>query len=159
MTIAVYGRNTLAGAKRIVFDEGINIAPRAPSSRERLITLSRRWQATQERKEEAAKAIEDAIERARRLHRKIPRPYVDPVAGTSPRKLIAMVAAWHGVGELDVMGKDRRRNAVDARHDAVVAVYLNCKIDGRRYSLTELGRVFGIDHTSALHALKKRGVK
>lgn len=43
MTIAVCGRATMANAKRIVFDEGLTIAPRKKTGREQAIELSLRW--------------------------------------------------------------------------------------------------------------------
>lgn len=79
---------------------------------------------------------------------------------TPARQIIAQVVAWHpGITVADVMSAIRTRTVVVARYDAIVAVYENCRMDGRRYSLPELGRAFGgRDHTTILHALRKRGI-
>lgn len=160
--LAVSSSRTMAGAQKFVTDEGINIAPRHKSGRERLIELSRQWQASQQAKQEARQrakeAFHEVVQRAKRKHRRT-RPNEPGNNGSHPREIVAMVAAWHGMGERDVYSRSRRVPVVMAKHDAVAAVYLNCRIDGRQYTLSELGRVFGIDHTSALHALKKRGLR
>lgn len=158
MSIMVSSARTMAGAKRIVVDEGINIAPPC-RKRERLIDLSRRWQMEQKaRKERAERALDQAIKKAARKHRSAPilQPASAPTAHT---EIISRVAAWHSLTIADVMGKSRSDPIVAARHDAIAAVYLNCLLDGRRYSLPKLGQVFGLDHTSCLFALKKLGVK
>jgi hypothetical protein len=95
-----------------------------------------------------------------------------PVAGLTPRnvvvnftprtkaqQIIADMAHQHGLTYGDIMGKSRRDPIVAARHAAIAAVYLNCRIDGCRYSLPKLGRVFGLDHTSCLFALRKMGIE
>lgn len=145
MTISVSYARTMAGARQIVVDDGFNITPRR--KREAVTMLSLRWQAEQEAKRRADEVIQEAKERARNAY------------GSTPRILISMVAAWHGLGELDLFSASRRAPIVAAKHDAIAAVYLNCRIDGRRYSLPELGRLFAIDHTTAMHALRKRGLK
>lgn len=153
VTIAVSSRHTMAGAQRIVVDDGFRV--KRPYRRERLIALSQRWQAAQNARQRTAAAISEVIERTKRQHRRT-RPGNH---GANPHKIIAMVAAWHGIGPRDVLSKSRRDVIVAAKHDAVAAVYLNCKIDGRRYSLTDLARVFDVDHTTAHHALKRRGLR
>lgn len=84
---------------------------------------------------------------------------VEPLPLSTHREVIARVVAWHlGVTVEDVMGKSRRRPVIAAKFDAIAAVYAICRIDGRRYSLSELGRAFGgRDHTSMLSALRRRG--
>lgn len=156
MTISVSYARTMAGARQVVVDEGFDTVPRR--KRERLIMLSQRWQAEQEATRQAERAMRDAIERAKVRHSLKPQAATGEYA-SDPRVLISMVAAWHGVGELDILSSSRRRPVIAAKHDAIAAVFLNCRIDGRRYSMTEIGRLFGIDHTTAFHALQKRGLK
>lgn len=154
MSIIVSSARTMAGAKRIVVDEGINIAP--CRKRERLIDLSRRWQQEQRAKRERA---DQMIRHAVRKHRRT-RPHEPGNNGSHPSRLIAMVAAWHDMTAGDILGGSRNKRNVAARYDAIAAVWLNCRIDGRRYSLPEVGRAFnGMDHTTVLYALRKVGVK
>lgn len=90
------------------------------------------------------------------------REYVRPggvriVEFTQPRILLEQVAFWHEVTVADLRGPERRFHA--ARFDAIAAVYVNCRIDGRRLSLHEIGRHFGFrDHTTILNALRRRGL-
>lgn len=84
---------------------------------------------------------------------------VEPIRFSSPSTIIARVVVWHRhVTFDDVMSERRTRRIVAARFDAIAAVHENCRIDGRRYSLLDLGRAFGRDHTSILNALRKRGI-
>lgn len=85
---------------------------------------------------------------------------IEPVTFSSVRRIISKVVAWHdGVTIEDVLGKSRQYHIIPARFDAIAAAYLNCRIDGRRYSLPELGRAFGgRDHTTVLYALRQRGI-
>ncbi len=65
------------------------------------------------------------------------------------------VAQAHGVtlGEMD--GPRRERRIVNARHEAMARVYVECP----ELSLPEIGRMFGgRDHTTALWAVKRMGV-
>lgn len=154
---AASARHTTAGAKRFVPDRGIDIAPK--KQRATVIDLSKRWIEAQDarRREQEARhtriraRIEAEAERFRELQNMVP--------PTRPMDLVAQVAAWHGIEFADIRGKSHKRTFVAARHDAVAAVYLNCKIDGRPHSLQELGRIFDIDHTTALNSLKKRGLR
>ncbi|MDR7035255.1 helix-turn-helix domain-containing protein [Mesorhizobium sp. BE184] len=158
MTIAVCGRATMANAKRIVFDEGINIAPRKKSGRERLIELSLRWSAEQAARREAEQQARDALQRTMAEHRRRLQDMTGNVA-TDPKELISMVAAWHGLEASDILASGRSRIAVEARYDAIAAVHLLCKINGRQYSTPLLGRLFRRDHTTIIHALRKRGLR
>jgi ferredoxin len=78
--------------------------------------------------------------------------------GPSWKDLVTQVAAWHGVQASEIMSDSRRKKVMVARRDAIVAVYVNCRISGRRLSSTELGQRFNRDHTTILHALRKNGI-
>lgn len=79
------------------------------------------------------------------------------VRGTGPkepaRDIVAKVAALHGMTASEVISARRDRKTVEARFDAIKAV-----ADARPdLSLPQIGRIFERDHTSILHALRKRG--
>lgn len=74
---------------------------------------------------------------------------------TQTRALIAQVAARRGVSAAEVLGQKRERRVVEARFDAIAAVY-RARPD---LTLPRIGAIFNRDHTSILHALSKRGVK
>ncbi|OBQ68939.1 hypothetical protein EFV37_29315 [Mesorhizobium loti] len=73
---------------------------------------------------------------------------------TEAQTIIADIARKHGLKFADIIGKSRRRNVIEARFDAVAAV----KTARPSMSLNQLGRLFRRDHTSALAALRKRGL-
>ena len=75
------------------------------------------------------------------------------------RRLIEQVAFWHGVPVLSITSYSRLRRIDVARHDAMAAVATNCRIAGRRPSLTDIGRIFGRHHATILAALRKSGVR
>ena len=73
---------------------------------------------------------------------------------TEAQQIIADIAHKHGLTYADIVGKSRRRRIIEARFDAVAAV----KTARPMMSLNQLGRLFRRDHTSALAALRKRGL-
>lgn len=70
------------------------------------------------------------------------------------RKVIEAVCDRHEITFTDVMSRSRYADVVAARHEAIVAVANAFPW----MSLPKIGRVFGRDHTSILHALDKFGV-
>lgn len=68
----------------------------------------------------------------------------------SPRFLLAYSAAKHGVTVEDILGHSRARAIVAVRHEAMALVYQHTQC-----SMPGVGRLFGRDHTSVLHALQK----
>lgn len=83
-----------------------------------------------------------------------PEPEGTVVAFVSPmRALITRIAEDHGLTYADMIGKSRKRHIVAARYEAIWAVK-----DARPcMSLPKIGRLFGKDHKTILHALNKRG--
>lgn len=73
---------------------------------------------------------------------------------TEAQQIIHDIAQKHGLTYSDIIGKSRRRKIIEARFDAVAAV----KTARPMMSLNQLGRLFRRDHTSALAALRKRGL-
>ncbi|PLP56243.1 hypothetical protein CYK37_26030 [Mesorhizobium loti] len=69
------------------------------------------------------------------------------------REIISRVGALHGYRLDEITGPRLEKKLVQARFDAIKAV-----ADARPdMSLPQIGRIFNRDHTSILHALKKRG--
>lgn len=82
-----------------------------------------------------------------------------PVLRSPAQVLIAEIAEAHGISVADLMSRSRKRSCVAARHEAMVRVFLEITIGGRRLNACEVGRIFRRDHTTILHALRKAGVK
>lgn len=69
------------------------------------------------------------------------------------RQIIQMVATAKGFPLEEILGNSRNRSVVEARFDAIKAV-----ADARPdMSTPQIGRIFGKDHTTIIHALSKRG--
>ena len=78
-------------------------------------------------------------------------------APTHPIDLIQQVACWHGLPVSAVTGPRRTYRVIAARFDAIAAIYINCRISGRKLRLRELGRHFGgKNHQTIIQALKRR---
>ncbi len=130
MFIAIATR-TMQGAKQVVHDEPIKLTPR----RDRIAELSRQWQA-------ARPAIE-------------PIPPEKRIPKTEAQQVILEVCQRHGVSYAQVMSKSRSRPIVKARAEAMWAL----KDWKPSLSLPQIGRMIGgRDHTTVLHALRKRGL-
>lgn len=80
-----------------------------------------------------------------------------PSLNYSPRDhihaLIGDIARKHQMTYDAVMRKDRHRSVVSARCEAIRTVAAQYP----RLSYPELGRIFGMDHTTILHHLDKTG--
>lgn len=72
---------------------------------------------------------------------------------TPALRLVAQVAAWHGLTPADILGLSRTLAVIEARHDAIAAVCLS-RPD---MPYTVVARVFERDHSSIIHAVKRRG--
>lgn len=142
------GTRTMANAKRIIVEE-----PPKPK-REKLVDLSRRWQAKQAAKARAANPV------CRPMTDIDPLTHLDGPQYRSMRDMIETVCAWHpGVSYADVIGSSRKRPIIAARFDAIAAIWINCKVGGERPSLPVIGKaVGGKDHTSVMSALRRRGL-
>ena len=71
-------------------------------------------------------------------------------AGRDPGAIVRRVAAAFGVTEKDLLGASRLRSVIVPRQVAMVLVRELCGL-----SLPRVGAVFGRDHTTVLHALRK----
>lgn len=155
MFIAV-SKHTTAGAKRFVEDRGIDLRRTRP--RDEVVKAFHRWEDERARRkqieaEERRRARAAEVARQQRLARDLESD--NPPA----RAVIADVARRRGFTAADIVGPSRNRKVIEARFDAIADVYRRCRIDGRELSLSELGRLFRRDHTTMIHALRKRGVK
>jgi chromosomal replication initiation ATPase DnaA len=82
---------------------------------------------------------------------RIPKPHA--------RDLLEQVAFWHGVPVQLIYARRQDRKTSAARHDAVVAIALNCQIQGRPIYCAEIGRIIKRHHATILHSLEVRGVR
>jgi hypothetical protein len=73
---------------------------------------------------------------------------------TPVREIIAEVAQRHRISAAEITGVSRRCALVAARHEAIAETYV------RRPDLSsvQIGRLFGRDHTTILHVIRKAGV-
>lgn len=137
---------TMAGAARIAAQR----AAMAPKTVEAVILPFKR-----------AAPVPDPIEASQRVkegqHRAFAKS-LKPIGHTPATQIIEQVAFWHSIGTKDILSESRSRHITAARQDAIAAVYLNCQVNGRGYGLPDLGRLFNRDHTTAHHALRKRGM-
>lgn len=78
--------------------------------------------------------------------------YAPPIPSTFPRRIVAEVAAAHGMKPKDILGARRSRPFVTARHAVICAL-----ADNTGLSLAGIGRLINKDHTTVLHALRKAG--
>jgi hypothetical protein len=148
MSIAVSSSRTMSNVQPIP-DPGIDL--RKFHRRERVIRLAKSWKPANANVQEDVTVV------------CIPKPkrkFVRVSVNGFPHPLDAIehVSNRHGVSVSKILSRDRRHHIVAARHAAIAEVYVSCRIQGRRMSLPEVGRVFGLDHTSVLHALRKLGV-
>lgn len=79
---------------------------------------------------------------------------IDVIGAKTPaREIISRIGAVHGYTLAQITSPRVEKKLVQARFDAIKAV-----ADARPdLSLPQIGRIFNRDHTSILHALKKRG--
>lgn len=73
---------------------------------------------------------------------------------TSEKELITTIAECHGMGYADIMGASRSKAAVLARHESIAAVALAKP----HLSTTQIGWMFGKDHTTIIYVLRKMGI-
>ena len=68
-----------------------------------------------------------------------------------PREIIYNVATKHHLMIEDLTGHSRRSHIVKARHTAMYEIRKQCEL-----SLGSIGDLFNKDHTTVLHAIRKR---
>lgn len=104
----------------------------------------------------AEQIAEQRRERDRRMFEKAAEkfPVTLPDADDTIAGIIARVAAEHGITASLLLSKCRRIPLIKARHEAIYRVW----IEKAPIGLAEVGRRFGLDHTTILSALRKKGV-
>lgn len=89
-----------------------------------------------------------------------PRPVAEPdfapeAGKPGARKIVAHVARKHGLTPEDILGERRHKQVIQARWEAMGMVYRA----NPKWGLPQIGRFFNRDHTTALHALRKMGLR
>lgn len=82
-----------------------------------------------------------------------------PTRHQQHRRIIDLVARMHKVSFDQVLSLTKRRKISNARMAAICAVKEWENQAGRELSLPQIGRIFGRDHTTVLHAMQKRGYR
>lgn len=97
----------------------------------------------------------DLAAKAASIHKVTAKLAVDPadISRTAP-EIIALVGSEFGVTASAIRGECRARFLVAVRHRAIVRIYLAKP----RASLPQIGKWFGRDHTTILHAVQKAGI-
>jgi chromosomal replication initiation ATPase DnaA len=96
---------------------------------------------------------------AQEWNKERPRP-IKALPTTHAARLIAMVACWYGVTPKAITGPSKDTRLVKAPFDAIAAVFINCRLTGRRLRLNEIGRHFGGRHHATIwYALIMRDLK
>jgi hypothetical protein len=173
--ITVCYRKTMNGAKRTVPDTEISL--RRPSKREAVVALSQQWNLAHEarkRQDEARKAKAVALglpkdapttvveQEQARIVRQDTEAVKERTRALVPndtdrkyavRWIVNRVAQENGVLPEVIFSESRNRFYVAVRHHAIVRVYLAFP----NMSLPWIGRQFGRDHTTILHALVQSG--
>jgi hypothetical protein len=122
-------RRTMASAKQVVPDPGINLRPRGPRFYRGPVRVPQS---------------------------RAPQPVQRVGIPSRARQFIEMVAFWHEIEPHQILGYDNTRKVAAARHDAVAAAYENC--NGPAYKMEGLARIFRRDHATIRNSLKRRGV-
>jgi hypothetical protein len=124
--------------------------------RDRLIALSRDWIADQKRPDIEILRADAATRWGALVARSTCGiPIIEPTTG---HEIIAMVACWHRVSPEEITGRERWTQLMEARHDAIAAVAINCRVAGRPLKLGEIGRHFRRDHSTIFASLKQSGI-
>lgn len=89
----------------------------------------------------------------------ITRPKADYLPSTSATQIIRQVADWHRLSLRDILSHRRSPPVDQARHDAIAAVFTNCRVAGRRPTLGEVGKIFDRNHATIIHSLRVSGLR
>lgn len=105
---------------------------------------------------EAETALEPSAPRPLRL---APGAFIGDLRKWGPQRkvalrIIAQVAACHGITVEEILGPSRKMAIITARQDAMVEVFL-ARPD---LSFPMIGRIFHRDHSTVVHTVKRRGL-
>lgn len=110
------------------------------------VVLKSAEQIAEQRRERDRRMFEEAAQKF---------PIEAPEEDVSIRGIIQRVADEYGVHIKDIMSGKRSRKIIAAKYEAIHRVW----IEKDPIGLSEIGRRFGgMDHTTILHALRKKGV-
>lgn len=149
---------TMAGARSVVVDDGINIAPPARSKRDRIIEMSRRWneahkpievkKPTRRRKLRPATNIADETKEAIRFLKGHGMP-------EWAQEIVREVANDHGISPLVLIGS-RSRRVVPVRNEVFYRLRMGASpVLGEHPSYPQIAGWFGRDHTGVLWGATK----
>ncbi|MDR7032416.1 helix-turn-helix domain-containing protein [Mesorhizobium sp. BE184] len=160
---AVCGRATERGIRERNQPLFFERAPAKESKRDRLIAASIRWQRQRAEKLRADLARKEKIRAAVAAEKARWDAKLEAIKAAKPERrhhqeIISMVGAWHGVSYEEIMSPSRTNRITAARHDAIVAVWENCRLEGRRPNWCSMGRAFKRDHTVILYAMRRRSI-
>jgi hypothetical protein len=143
-----YREHYSAVRKRLIGKISKSVMTDIPEVEEVKVGSSEWWHMEYERREKKRKELERR--KAEQIQRAIAKFGHTPHAGNI--QIIRDIAKKYGITYADIIGPNRKRKYVMARHEAIHAVKQACPTK----SLPELGRMFGgRDHTTILHALQK----
>ena len=160
-------RNTEASAKHFVPDEGINLAPRCKSPRERIIELAAQW--NDRRKPEAPRQALEPRKAKVRVPVKTPtivriehetaealQIMSDCGMPVWAREIVLSVSRAHKVSPLSIMTRCRKRNVVQARNEAFYRLRSTpSPVTSMIASYPQIASWFGRDHTGVLWGAAK----
>lgn len=84
------------------------------------------------------------------LIRRITKEVIDSEKAYTPDYIIAKIADYYNITPEEIMGKSKIKNVSNARH---IAIYLIRSLTG--LTLEDIGKVFGRDHSTVLHSIRK----
>jgi len=110
-----------------------------------------------ERQERWNQIVHDRLSKAAEAEKRMEADNVItlPDAPISVRSIIAQVEREHGLSEGSIVSPTRKTAVIKARFEAIARAR-EARPD---LSLPQLGRIFGRDHTTVLHALRKMGLQ
>lgn len=133
---------TMQGAARIAAQRGQAVAPELPAPEPQRAPLAVPEPVAPSNLVEKINMPENVVV-----------PIRTPFAET--RRIIDLIARMHGVKYAQVMSKSRNYAVTNARQAAMCALKEAYPV----WSLPKVGGVFGRDHTTALHAMQRRGYR
>jgi Bacterial dnaA protein helix-turn-helix len=144
-----YREHYSAVRKRLIGKISKSVMTDIPEEKEEVkVGSSEWWQMEYARREKKRKDLE--TRKAEAMQRAVENWGAIQFSGNI--QIIRDIAKKHGITYADIIGPNRKRKFVMARHEAIHAVKQACPT----ISLPKLGRMFGgRDHTTILHALQK----
>lgn len=160
--VASYAR-TMAGAREVFVDDGLNIAPRYKSPRERVIELAASWN---ERHQPHETVKPRRACKAKPRFRPMTVPAHVPEQDTAEalrilsrcgmpgwaREIVIRIAKVRGVSPLDIASVCRTRRVVPVRNEIFYTLKtMPSPVTGREQSYPQIASWFGREHTGIMY--------